>query len=191
MFILRRSQNLAKSPPDFCLQYTQAKVRWRFRKILWPSQNIWTLNGTTSENQHRCRRPCLCRSCDPFWFVLSKLASPMVHFKSWCSCQEPNTAVQSGFGGYFAQDHFSIHYIKSLHLLTSSNLETFFQRQKMSLNQECTVSSNCCLLCIQSLSHFNLYSVKLLNRYYITSLLRQQVVILSSIVVRHFSLKVS
>ena len=27
----------------FCLQYIQTKVRWRFRKILWPSQNIWTL----------------------------------------------------------------------------------------------------------------------------------------------------
>ena len=24
------------------LQYTQSKVRWRFRKILWPSQNMWT-----------------------------------------------------------------------------------------------------------------------------------------------------
>ena len=27
----------------FCLQYIQTKVKWRFRKILWPSQNIWTL----------------------------------------------------------------------------------------------------------------------------------------------------
>ena len=25
------------------LQYIQSKVRWRFPKILWPSQNIWTL----------------------------------------------------------------------------------------------------------------------------------------------------
>ena len=24
------------------IQYIQTKVRWRFRKILWPSQNIWT-----------------------------------------------------------------------------------------------------------------------------------------------------
>ena len=24
-------------------KYIQTKVRWRFRKILWPSQNIWTL----------------------------------------------------------------------------------------------------------------------------------------------------
>ena len=30
-----------KSPPYFCLQYIQ--TRWRYRKILWPSQNIWTL----------------------------------------------------------------------------------------------------------------------------------------------------
>ena len=37
------AQNLAKSSPYFWLQYTQSKVRGRFRKILWPSQNIWTL----------------------------------------------------------------------------------------------------------------------------------------------------
>ena len=41
--ILRRPQNFAKSPPYFCLQYIQTKVRWRFLKILWSSQNIWTL----------------------------------------------------------------------------------------------------------------------------------------------------
>ena len=33
-----------KSSPYFWLQYIQSKVRWRFRKILWPSQIIWTLN---------------------------------------------------------------------------------------------------------------------------------------------------
>ena len=27
----------------FCLQYIQTEVKWRFFKILWPSQNIWTL----------------------------------------------------------------------------------------------------------------------------------------------------
>ena len=32
-----------KSPPYFWLALHRAKVRWRFRKILWPSQNIWTL----------------------------------------------------------------------------------------------------------------------------------------------------
>ena len=26
-----------------CPMLCQSKVRWRFRKILWPSQNIWTL----------------------------------------------------------------------------------------------------------------------------------------------------
>ena len=34
-----------KSSPYFWLQYTQSRVRWRFRKILWPSQNIWTLSS--------------------------------------------------------------------------------------------------------------------------------------------------
>ena len=32
-----------KSSPYFWLHYIQSKVRGRFRKILWPSQNIWTL----------------------------------------------------------------------------------------------------------------------------------------------------
>ena len=40
---MRRPQNFTKSSPNFWLQYIQSKVRWRFRKILWPSLNIWTL----------------------------------------------------------------------------------------------------------------------------------------------------
>ena len=32
-----------KSPPYFWLALHRTKVRWRFHKILWPSQNIWTL----------------------------------------------------------------------------------------------------------------------------------------------------
>ena len=43
LFILRRPQNIAKSPTYFCPQYIQTKVMWRFCKILWSSQNIWTL----------------------------------------------------------------------------------------------------------------------------------------------------
>ena len=38
-----KTKNFAKFSPYFWLQYTQSKVRGRFRKILWPSQNIWTL----------------------------------------------------------------------------------------------------------------------------------------------------
>ena len=44
-YIPRRPQNFAKSSPYFWLQCTQSKVRGRFRKILWPSQNIWTLKS--------------------------------------------------------------------------------------------------------------------------------------------------
>ena len=33
----------AKSSPHFWLALHRTKVRWRFHKILWPSQNIWTL----------------------------------------------------------------------------------------------------------------------------------------------------
>ena len=36
-------KNFAKSSPNFWLQYIRSKVRGRFRKILWPSQNIWTV----------------------------------------------------------------------------------------------------------------------------------------------------
>ena len=41
---MRRPQNFAKSSPYFLLQYIQSKVRWKFFKIMWPSQNIWTLS---------------------------------------------------------------------------------------------------------------------------------------------------
>jgi len=37
-------KNFAKSSTNFWLQYIQSKVSGRFRKILWPSQNIWTLS---------------------------------------------------------------------------------------------------------------------------------------------------
>ena len=43
-YILRRPQSFAKSRPFFWLALRRKKVRWRFRKILWLSQNIWTLN---------------------------------------------------------------------------------------------------------------------------------------------------
>ena len=42
-YFLRRPQNFAKSSPYFWLALHRTKVRWKFRKILWPSQNIWTL----------------------------------------------------------------------------------------------------------------------------------------------------
>ena len=38
------------SSPYFWLQYIQSKARGRFRKILWPSQNIWTLPYTICTN---------------------------------------------------------------------------------------------------------------------------------------------
>ena len=34
-----------KSPPYFWLALLRTKLRWRFRKILSPSQNIWTLQS--------------------------------------------------------------------------------------------------------------------------------------------------
>ena len=45
--ILRRPQNFAKPSPYFCLYVLWTKVRWKLSKILWPSQNIRTLNVMT------------------------------------------------------------------------------------------------------------------------------------------------
>ena len=42
-YILRRPQNVAKSSPYFWLAVHRRKVRWRFHKVLWPSQDIWVL----------------------------------------------------------------------------------------------------------------------------------------------------
>ena len=39
-----------KSSPNFWPQYIQSKVRWIFHKILWPSQNIWTLTDCNFYN---------------------------------------------------------------------------------------------------------------------------------------------
>ena len=44
-YILRRPQNLAKYPPIIWLAVWRTNNWWRFRKILWPSQNIWTLQN--------------------------------------------------------------------------------------------------------------------------------------------------
>ena len=40
------SNNFAKSSPYFWLALHRTRLMWRFRKILWPSQNIWTLLKT-------------------------------------------------------------------------------------------------------------------------------------------------
>jgi hypothetical protein len=42
-----------KSPPYFWLALHRTKVRWRFHKILWPSQNIWTLKDTHNFKLYR------------------------------------------------------------------------------------------------------------------------------------------
>ena len=49
---IKRPQNFAKFSPYFRPMQCQSKVRWRYRKILWPSQNIWTLtNLDTKRNR--------------------------------------------------------------------------------------------------------------------------------------------
>ena len=39
----KKVPKFSKSSPYFWLALHRTKVRWRFLKILWPSQNIWTL----------------------------------------------------------------------------------------------------------------------------------------------------
>ena len=46
IFYIWRPQNCAKSSPYFCPMLCQSKVRWRFRKILWPSQKSEYMNFT-------------------------------------------------------------------------------------------------------------------------------------------------
>ena len=44
-FILKNIYfEIAKSPPIICPMYCQSNNWWRFRKILWASQNVWTLS---------------------------------------------------------------------------------------------------------------------------------------------------
>ena len=47
--ISEKATKFCKIFKDFCLQYIKEKVRWRFRKNLWPSQNTWTLQVKSSE----------------------------------------------------------------------------------------------------------------------------------------------
>ena len=49
-YILRGPQKFAKSSFEFWLAMHGTKVRWRFPKILWPSQNIWILTGSSNVN---------------------------------------------------------------------------------------------------------------------------------------------
>ena len=49
---LRRPQNFAKFSPYFWLALHGTKVRWRFRKYLWPSQNTWLLLGLVFTHWH-------------------------------------------------------------------------------------------------------------------------------------------
>ena len=72
MYILSRPQNFAKSPLHICLQYIQTKVRWRFRKILWPSQNMWTLTGHVIYN--------------PAYIYKFQLKTTFVHYWNFVRC---------------------------------------------------------------------------------------------------------
>ena len=40
---MRRPKKFEKSPPYFWLALQRTNISWRFRKILWPSENRWTL----------------------------------------------------------------------------------------------------------------------------------------------------
>ena len=54
---------MAKCPPYFWLALHRTKVRWRFRKILWPSQNIWTLSNIRRLRRHNLKELVNLFSC--------------------------------------------------------------------------------------------------------------------------------
>ena len=67
----------AKFSPNFWLQYIRSKVRGRFRKILWPSQNIWTLL------RHNRVPPCLGNDRRKSLGLVSVKLLPSVSDLSW------------------------------------------------------------------------------------------------------------
>ena len=57
-----------KSPPCIWLALHRTKVRWRFRKILWPSQNIWALahyDLCSLEQSHALQQAVLLQNWSP------------------------------------------------------------------------------------------------------------------------------
>ena len=61
-YILRRPQNFEKSPQIIWLAVHRTNDLWRFRKILWPCQNIWTLiNPISTKGEGRL--------CPPQYYV--------------------------------------------------------------------------------------------------------------------------
>ena len=75
-------KNFAKSSTNFWPQYIQSKVSGRFRKILWPSQNIWTLQYLAFQII-LLRRSELVTSMK-FWFLC--IQHTYLVFCSPCSC---------------------------------------------------------------------------------------------------------
>ena len=73
-YILRRPHNFAKSSPYFWLQYTQSKVRGRFRKILWSSQNIWTLVDSATKVTYMI---CFDKGRVPWVHILNRSFFPL------------------------------------------------------------------------------------------------------------------
>ena len=63
-FLLRFSLEISAWTHTYLLHYTQSKVRRRFRKILRPSQNIWTLHShSTQAYSQKCFLQKHCRRC--------------------------------------------------------------------------------------------------------------------------------
>ena len=56
---MRRPKKFEKSPPYFWLALQRTKVTWEFCKILWPSQNIWTLPDCLKNSDRKRRVDCL------------------------------------------------------------------------------------------------------------------------------------
>ena len=87
-----KPQHFAKSSPYFWLALHRTKVRWRFRKILGPSQNIWTLSEKKISQTYF---PILrLRAAKRFWSILkivnfgrSPIESGKNSIEFWLKCK--------------------------------------------------------------------------------------------------------
>ena len=97
-YILRRPQNFAKSSLYFCPMLCQSKVRWRFRKILWRSQNTWTLNIKIFYNFYKH----FCKTVKKW--IIAKIC-PLNHF---LDCKNSVNYYQNIFTDRFEIFYFSL-----------------------------------------------------------------------------------
>ena len=97
----------------FDVYYIQSNLRWRFLKILWPSQNVWTLSKLGSLNIRTIpfhigegvSTSYIIHNNDP---MCSSVISWCDSSKSFLSCSVPNLKLHS-FSIQFDCANFKVH----------------------------------------------------------------------------------